>query len=573
MNRKVFVSILGTGFYATGKYFKDDFISSETRFVQQATIEYIRAEHWTEEDVILTLLTGGARNNNWDNKLVSRFNIRTNKNEPYAGLLSVLTEMNLKCGIQDISIPDGKNEAEMWQIFTLLFNELKNGDELYFDLTHSYRYLPMLILVFGNYAKFLKDVTVKYISYGNYEARDLETNMAPIMDLFPLIALQDWTFAAANFRNFGKMGELTTSISSVKESMSKATKSERRVGESIIKLKNNIDEFEKRISTCRGQALVKGDAVMAIKQNIDVALGTKVPQPLQEILKSLKVGISQFSDETHDNLICAINWCIKYNMIQQAYTLGQESLITILCKKMDAVNPYHGNKAGERNFRDYIASILGIDIKYIADETKWSGSLASNRLLSRAFFSLDWVKQLRKPYGKLLTNRNQINHAGFTGMIKTAELINPLQRIIEECFAILNNPLELPVVKEPNEKLIINFSNHPYALWSQKQREAAKIYGECIDLPFPNITPSLDEREIEQLAEEYLKKILEMSGESQLTVHVMGEFTFCCLIAFKLRKYGIRCLASCAERNVEIVGSQIKQVVFEFERFREYEFK
>lgn len=76
------------------------------------------------------------------------------------------------------------------------------------------------------------------------------------------------------------------------------------------------------------------------------------------------------------------------------------------------------------------------------------------------------------------------------------------------------------------EKLLINLSNHPYALWEQKQRDAAEVYGECVDLPFPNIEPSYDETEIERLAKEYFDKIQKMRGDRQLTVHVMGNLLF-----------------------------------------------
>lgn len=34
-----------------------------------------------------------------------------------------------------------------------------------------------------------------------------------------------------------------------------------------------------------------------------------------------------------------------------------------------------------------------------------------------------------------------------------------------------------------------------------------EVYGECVDLPFPNIEPSYDETEIERLAKEYFDKI------------------------------------------------------------------
>ena len=39
---------------------------------------------------------------------------------------------------------------------------MQDGDELYFDLTHGFRYLPMLVMVLINYSKFLKYAAEKY---------------------------------------------------------------------------------------------------------------------------------------------------------------------------------------------------------------------------------------------------------------------------------------------------------------------------------------------------------------------------------------------------------------------------
>src|SRR5574344_1597860 len=197
MARKVFISVLGTGFYDTCKYVNptDKFISSETHFVQHATLEYIKANEWTADDVILILRTKKAREDNWDKTITNRFDVKAQSEKPYIRLESIIDRMNLRCKTSTLSIPDGINETEMWIIFTILFDALKDEDELYFDLTHSFRYLPMLLLVLGNYAKFLKEITVKHISYGNYEARNKENNEAPIVDLLSLSQLQDWTFA------------------------------------------------------------------------------------------------------------------------------------------------------------------------------------------------------------------------------------------------------------------------------------------------------------------------------------------------------------------------------------------
>lgn len=121
------------------------------------------------------------------------------------------------------------------------------------------------------------------------------------------------------------------------------------------------------------------------------------------------------------------------------------------------------------------------------------------------------------------------------------------------------------------KRILVNLSNHPYSCWKENQKEAARKYGECIDLPFPDIKPSLDEADIELLSEQYVSKILEMREQGVVTVHVMGEFTFCYSVVRKLLMNDIVCIASCAKRDVEYMeNGSIKQAIFNFERFREY---
>lgn len=115
---------------------------------------------------------------------------------------------------------------------------------------------------------------------------------------------------------------------------------------------------------------------------------------------------------------------------------------------------------------------------------------------------------------------------------------------------------------------LINLTNHPYSQWGETQKEAAKIYGECIDIPFPIVDPEADAEDIVALADEFLHKITEL-GED-LTVHIMGEQTFCYSLISKLKKKGIPSIASATARDVTILPDGSKQVRFHFSRFREY---
>lgn len=119
--------------------------------------------------------------------------------------------------------------------------------------------------------------------------------------------------------------------------------------------------------------------------------------------------------------------------------------------------------------------------------------------------------------------------------------------------------------------MLINLSNHPSSQWNEKQLVAAKAYGDLVDIQFPVVDESGDEEYIVLLANQYIEKIMSMGTLDDLTVHLMGEMTFTFALLKKLQEYGIRCVASTSKRIVkEEVSGRKEEVIFEFERFREY---
>ena len=193
MARKLFVSFLGFSNYKECMYYKDDFCSSNIRFIQEATLDYLQQlGEWTEEDVAYILLTEGAKAKNWvDN---GHRNPKTNEVIEQIGLETSLKQKRYPFKIKTIEqLPDGKNEEELFDLFRRIYEVIQLGDSLYFDITHGFRSLPMLALVLINYAKFLKGVEVRSITYGNFEAREELRDSdgiiclnAPIIDLLHL---------------------------------------------------------------------------------------------------------------------------------------------------------------------------------------------------------------------------------------------------------------------------------------------------------------------------------------------------------------------------------------------------
>jgi hypothetical protein len=122
--------------------------------------------------------------------------------------------------------------------------------------------------------------------------------------------------------------------------------------------------------------------------------------------------------------------------------------------------------------------------------------------------------------------------------------------------------------------MLLNLSNHPSHLWPKEQLNLAKqLFGDIIDIPFPDVSPSGDEKYIDQLSDEYLDKILDILFEHPKTpfvVHIMGELTFCFSLIKKLQQYNITCVASTTRRISEITPDNKKISKFDFVQFRKY---
>lgn len=572
MARKVFISILGTGLYGKCKYTAENFCSNETKFAQQATLEFINAKEWTEKDKVFIVLTEKAKELNWDS--TERFDSKTEKLIKYSGLKHVLANMHLPIEPEEISIPDGKNEDEMWKIFNSIFEKLEEKDELYIDLTHSYRYLPMLMLVLSNYAKFLKEVKINYLSYGNYEARN-ESNEAPIVNLLPISFLQDWTFAAADYLENGNTYNLSElSKSNLTSILRNPDQDVKKKAFPIRDLMNSITNTTEDLQTCRGMNIVNSTNIKKLKENLSEIESTFV-QPLNPVIDKIRHSFDKFDNKPNiNNGFVAAQWCFDNGLYQQSATILQENVVTFFCKRYNI-------EINDEDRREIVNAAFYIKSnKKEDDESSWKVPNTDNNeedknaiksILNDKYFL---TEGLVGAFSNLTELRNDINHSGMRRKnepLPSDRLINRLKKNLDFFISVLSEDVVSEAKKQ--KTLLINLTNHPTALWDETQLQAAAQYGKCIDLPFPQIDPQGDEAYIDAMAEEYLHKIKEIAREQQtdVTVHLMGELTFSFALVEKLKNAGITCISSTSRRNSIDHGNGQKEILFKFERFRKYQ--
>ena len=563
MARKVFISVLGANVYSECNYSWQGEILPPTCFIQEATLLMHKANEWPGNSAGFILLTNEARRDNWE---VADGIRHTDKGEiPYIGLKERIRALNLPFEIKPIGIPKGDNNDEIWQIFETTFALLQDGDELYFDLTHGFRYLPMLVLVLGNYAKFLKKASLKSISYGNWEGRDRKTNVASITNLISLSTLQDWTFASANFLENGYSDRLANL--SKEELLPLMRNSETRTidMEQIMRLMSRLQRMTLERITCRGFYVLDSTTPNQISNQLS-SINNVVIKALLPVIEKLKESVSSFT-HTGDvtNMFRIAQWCHDHHLYQQAVTFLEEGVISFFCSR-------HNILLNDVEKREIVTSAFAIKSQDIPIEEQrlkneeWRPIL--NEILEDEYLA---DNKLIQAVSHLVDFRNDYNHCGIrknpldaNNVIKTTDKL--IESIIRKLFP--NGELRSVPASTPG-KLFINLSNHPSCDWDSEQLQEASEYGQVIDIPFPKVSPEADEMEIEKIANPIINQILDYSQENLVKVHVMGEMTLTFCVVSQLKARGITCVASTTSRNVTM-DSDKKISKFSFTRFRQY---
>lgn len=545
------MSVLGTGLYGECTYVGRN-SRTVTRFIQEATLNEIGAGDWTENDAAYIFITDYAEKSNWDKDISERPDPRQgNKKIPYIGLEKILEEKNLKCHIVPVHIKDGKDSAEMWDIFNVIYGCVQDDDELYFDLTHAFRYLPMLVLVLGSYAKFLKNIKIAYMAYGNYEARvryegHSENDEAPIVDLLPLSVLQDWTFAAGQFVRNGNVDEIVKLCRDEYLPLVKATKGKDEAANALRYYTEVLNSMIQDLRFCRGTSLISSEHICSLR-NRTTELGNSMIESLNPVLGKIIDSFAGFDGyQSVDNAYKAAEWCYDRGLYQQSATLLQETVVTFFCRR-------HGlNELVEEERRTVNNAFYAIKNKASVDDLP----VKCKEVIKNSYVN----EELAGSFDNLSQTRNNFNHAGMKRDCKTAKAMQAdIKKALEDFRPLFTMP-----------RLFINYSNHPSSKWSEAQKEAAKKYGEIIDLEFAPVSPDKSDEDVGKMADAEMKKIMNLANGKDATVHIMGEQTLTFALIRRLQARGIRCVASTSERIVRDIDEKTRVAEFNFVRFREY---
>lgn len=209
---RIFITSLGTTDYRSMTYLFNGQTLPPTAYVQRALIDAHRDRPF---DRIVLLLTDGARAKHWTpaDRPRNSHNEASDRVPTLRAELGLPVEPPLPYVLQPISENIG-DRAEQWNWFQALLSHVDPGDELYIDMTHGFRVVPIVLSAALHYLQTIKGARLVAAWYGADQAAG--AGGAPIVDFTDFYTLGQWADGVSRLienADAGKLAALSSSAS------------------------------------------------------------------------------------------------------------------------------------------------------------------------------------------------------------------------------------------------------------------------------------------------------------------------------------------------------------------------
>lgn len=431
--RKVLFSFLGTGKYDPCIYTYNGKSSTETRFIQTAIYEHLSDDNLE----VVIFLTNKAKMTNWEDSIGEN-------GEQIEGLRSTLAQKLPKIKVKVVEISDSQNEVANWQLFDKILEEIQDGDEIYFDITHSFRSIPVVALIVLNYARLVKNAKIEKIVYGLYDKNQANKEF-PIVDMTNMLSLLDWTNGVDQFIRTGDaslINEITNKEVKLLQESKEVSEEDHEDIETLNQLANQLEVVGKTFQTCR--SLNVTEEVRKLEQCLDKVgnISTEYLKPLQPLAKKIDEKYKIFSHSETINGLLAAKWCEEHGLIQPSLTLLQENVVTTICQFVGLNKKNFGH-------RKCVSSAVNILNKNLENnEAEWQVPPNKKDIVRTIINKIKSYKELLTSYSILTHYRNDINHGGTDKSTKHDDFVDELKKCVQDLTRFFEEMDKLITEKE-----------------------------------------------------------------------------------------------------------------------------
>jgi len=337
---KILISSLGTGrksdgSYSTAKYKIDD-ETYETSFIADALNKHL------DFDAVFLI---GTKKSIWD----EAYQVFNGSDDEYYEELYEKKEAGevddaflekfretTSVGLKTSIVNYGLNESEIWENFSeflAIAKQVKDGDELYLDITHSFRSLALMSFVMTQFMQSIsnKQFKIKGVFYGMFEYSHDNDGITPIVDIKILFELQEWIKAIDAIKNYSDFNPLVRLLDE--------NKIEDKVQNTFINLNNAISLGN--ISSMRQFIAGAATKIKGIEKSEN-----KIIQLLAPEIVTLVEELEQ--EKESDFQYTLAKWFHKNKNYTLSYIALYEAIITKSCELAKVDTSSHDRREEEK---------------------------------------------------------------------------------------------------------------------------------------------------------------------------------------------------------------------------------
>ncbi len=320
--------------------------------------------------------------------------------------------------LEAVEIPDGAHEDELWSLFQTVVDAVDEREEVIFDITHGFRSLPFLSLLAVAYLRQVKQIDLRAILYGSYEARDqsVKPNRTPVVDLSGFVSLFDWMTAADRFTRFGDASDLAEHLRAAKPGWQdqRADPAKRDQAIRLSGAATSLSSVSMALRLIRPSEAMNASSelkrqLLDASQSIQTNARPFVPlvRSITDAYAPLAMSESQQKADKVGHLSCEremVDWLMKRKQYVQAVTVAREWIISWVMVQVEM-----DEMLDESNRRE-VENILG---KALQQRKDGHGAFSDARFSKGK--NLRSVSQIGKAldiYSNLGDARNDLLHAG-----------------------------------------------------------------------------------------------------------------------------------------------------------------
>lgn len=241
--------------------------------------------------------------------------------------------------IEDVEIPIGKNEQELWIFFERVCGSI--GDQVVVDITHGLRHFQILTILCLSYLHFVTSLNILGVYYAAYDvgvdlilntcvSGDKKIRITPVFELSPFLSLLTWMDGVNAFNRYGDARVLSGTLDAIHTERTKNN----NINTKMQELGSRLEQLSEALMVSRSDEVIDrlnelSEFMIRTKGEIqsDLAKWAKPFSLIADKVIGDYLQMIRAEDKLKQRLLL-VEWYLNRNHIPQAITLLRETMVS-----------------------------------------------------------------------------------------------------------------------------------------------------------------------------------------------------------------------------------------------------